>query len=195
LKGDVLSKVIALAYIYQEIGRKIIRKKTMHPMLILIAGLPGSGKTYFAKAFAQKLDAKHLSSDVLRQQLDLKGQYDEGIKKRVYEDMQELTQQYITQGATVVVDATFYKEAVRDLYIGTAEKNKVPYFIIQIKAEEETIQKRLQKKREYSEADFEVYQKIKKSFEPIRQHHLVLWSDKMEMEEMVEKGMAYINFI
>jgi predicted kinase len=164
-------------------------------MLILIAGLPGSGKTYFAKALAQKLNAKHLSSDVLRQQLELKGQYDEGIKKRVYDEMQQLTQQHISEGAVVVVDATFYKEAVRDLFIETAEKNNAPCFIIEIKAEEETIQKRLQRKREYSEADFEVYQKIKKSFEPIHQHHLVLWSDKMEIEEMVEKGVAYINLV
>ena len=164
-------------------------------MLILIAGLPGSGKTYFAKALCKKLEAKWLSSDVIRTQLELRGKYSEEVKALVYEEMLRLSQQYIAEGLDVIVDATFYQKTSRDLFSNIVEGSEVPCFIIEVKAAEETIKKRLQKKREYSEADFEVYQKVKKAFEPIQKEHLVLWSDKMELDEMIEKAMSYINRI
>lgn len=40
-------------------------------MLIIVTGLPGTGKTTFAEAFAQKGHFIHLNSDLIREALGL----------------------------------------------------------------------------------------------------------------------------
>ncbi len=164
-------------------------------MLILISGLPGSGKSFFAEALCKKIGAEYLSSDIIRKRLRLRSQYDERTKQRVYDEMFQRCQQYIDEGRTTVLDATFYKRAVRDLFIQMAEERQVPYLIIQVKADENTIKSRLLRKRTYSEADFEVYKKIRDCFEPFEEDYLELYSDKMTLQEMFEKTIQFIERI
>ena len=60
-------------------------------MLILISGLPGSGKTTLASAFSAKTGAHHLNSDLLRQELGLMGHYDPKDKEKVYASLLDQT--------------------------------------------------------------------------------------------------------
>ncbi len=157
--------------------------------LILVMGLPGSGKTTFATALATAIGAKHLNSDMVRHDAGKRGHYDTASKAAVYNEMIHRTAEYLESGQQVVVDATFYKNKFREPYLKLGKKHGAEIKWIEIKADEETIKKRISKKRKYSEADFEVYKKIKKNYEPLEMPHLVLWSDQMTLDEMMAKAV------
>ncbi|HHM20646.1 MAG TPA: ATP-binding protein [Bacteroidetes bacterium] len=161
--------------------------------LTLVAGLPGTGKTTFARALAAATGAVHLNSDMVRQKMGKQGQYDPASKEIVYKELLHRTAQHLKNNRAVVVDATFYKNKMRKPFIELANKENAPVFWIKIKADENTIKKRVDKKRRYSEADFEVYKKIKATFEPLQLPHLTLWSDRQTVEEMVASAHSFLQ--
>jgi len=162
-------------------------------MIILVFGLPGTGKTYFAEHFAEKLDAVHLNTDNVREKLHFKGHYDGKTKQQVYNELFKQAQMEFKKGADVIVDGTFHLSRRRgQLEKLSKEENKKIYYI-EIKAGKETARKRLKKSRKHSEADIDVYEKIKNEFEPLDNDCLELWSDRDDIEEMMNKAEKYID--
>lgn len=161
------------------------------PLLVLVTGLPGAGKTTFSRALAKALDARHFNTDIIRSNLGLRGRYDERSKQEVYRFMEERVEEALRAGRRVVVDGTFYREALRASFLVLAGKNQSPACWIVIEAPEVIIKERVSQKREYSEADFEVYFKIRDSWEPLNAPHLTLQSGFLET--MVERALAYIS--
>jgi len=159
--------------------------------LFLTTGLPGTGKTTFARALAQRLGAAHLNTDILRAEMGLRGQYGETAKKKVYEALEQRTGQLLAEGKTVVVDGTFYLRSLRKTYQALAEEHKRPIFWFIIEAPEEVVKQRVSQKREYSEADFEVYQKIKAQWEPFEEGQAAHISTG-PLERMVETALTYL---
>lgn len=162
-------------------------------MLILVLGLPGSGKTTFAKAFAERKNAVHLNSDLLRRELGEMGKYSPEDKQKVYETLLERARQALAAGKTVVVDSTFYKEKIREPFRKLAAECRRPLRWVEILANETTIEARLKKPRPDSEADFGVYQKIKSEAEPLEEPHLVLKSDEVSLGEMIEACLEFTS--
>ena len=160
-------------------------------MLIIIMGLPGSGKTYFARAFAKSIGGKHINSDIIRKHQDKQPEYTLTDKAAVYKTMFETVCQLLKRDKIVIVDATFSLQQYRDPYFNFVNKNQIPVNLILIEANAQTIAHRLQKKRPDSDADFAVYKKIRSEFEPLNIEHLVLSSDQLSLEEMVEQGLEF----
>jgi predicted kinase len=161
-------------------------------MLIIISGLPGTGKTSFAEALARKLKIAHLNSDKVRDSMGRRGHYDRETKRLIYETLLQTAENYLKAGQDVIVDATFYKKSYRELYQKLARDYQAPLKWIALTAQESTIKKRVQTKRVYSEADFEVYQKIKATYEPLTIEHLVLSSDRNSISEMLDMAFVYL---
>lgn len=163
-------------------------------MIIIVIGLPGTGKTTFSRGLAHHLNALHLNTDIIRDQLDLRGQYDRKTKNRIYKTMEEQAATALQEGKIVVLDGTFYKQKLRKNYITFAQKLGQPLKWIELKATEKAVKERVQQKRTYSEADYEVYLKVKAAFEPMQQDCLELWNDKdTPMAVLLEKAMAYLE--
>ncbi len=162
-------------------------------MVILVFGLPGTGKTFFSEILAERKNAVHLNTDIIRGKLSLKGRYDEKTKQQVYNELFKKTQMELKKGANVIVDGTFHKSGWREqLEKLVAELHHKIYFI-EIKASEETARKRLSKKRKHSVADIDVYKKINDKFESFNKDFLELWSDKEAIESMIKKAEDYIS--
>lgn len=163
------------------------------PPLILICGLPGSGKSTLARAFALQTGTLHLNSDILRRELSLTGHYLPEEKQKVYDTLLEKTGAALASGLPVVVDSTFYNDAIRRPFRELAAKYRAPIHWIEIKASEATLRRRLQVPRPDSEADFAVYEKIRDSSEPLTDPHLTLWSDEMTLDEMTAAMTDYLQ--
>ena len=162
-------------------------------MLLLLSGLPGSGKTTLAKAYAARYGVAHLNSDVLRREMGLMGHYRPEDKEIVYRTLLERTRQLLEEGKDVVVDSTFYKTSIREPFqqVGAACKAKLLW--VELRANEENIRQRLKTPRPDSEADFDVYQKIRDAYEPIGEPHLVLQTDEMTPDELVAAIYTYVS--
>ena len=108
--------------------------------------------------------------------------------------MQEEAAKAIRQNQHVVVDGTFYKQKLRDSYQVFASQNRVGLKWIELKAKESTIKSRVDKKRLYSEADYEVYLKVKALFEPMKKDCLNLWTDNgVDLNKLVQKALQHLE--
>lgn len=161
-------------------------------MIVIVMGLPGSGKSYFAKRLATIIHAGYISSDKVRKTLIARRTYVEEEKELVYADMLEQMQQVIRENKDVVLDATFYKDAIRKKFIQAAGE-KIEIIFIEIIAGEELIQERLKQKRADSEADFSVYKIIRGRWEPLQQAHLQLESTNNNIDSMLDKTLKYLD--
>ncbi len=161
-------------------------------MIVIVFGLPGSGKSYFAGRFADTIKADYISSDRLRKKIFPKRAYSENEKLSVYTKMLTQVKKHIGQNKNLVFDATFYRNDIRKQFIDEAgEGNNIAF--IEIHSAEPLIRKRLQQTRTDSDADFGVYQKIKAAWEPLHENHLILESTDNNICNMLNKAAAYLR--
>jgi len=172
----------------------------MHPgkvvdsaQLVVVCGLPGTGKTSLAAAIAEALGALHLNTDRVRVALGLQGHYAEADKAVVYATMYRQAGEALLAGRAVVLDGTFSSEGERERVHELAREIDGASRWIEVKASEELVRERVSVKRAFSEADFAVYLKIRAQWQPLRDPHLVLWSAKDNLGAMTRDAIAWLR--
>ncbi|UCG42487.1 MAG: AAA family ATPase [candidate division WOR-3 bacterium] len=166
---------------YFSLAWKYARKLGQKPKLIVVFGLPGTGKTYLAQKLAARLDAFHLMTDSIRKQLmglplwtrqfsgyD-KGIYAPSVSSKVYREMMRRGREFLKAGQTVILDATFLREDSRARVAEMAGRLKAPVLFVQAHCPEKTVASRMRRrKREqtFSDADLAVYRRMKRRFAP-----------------------------
>jgi predicted kinase len=161
--------------------------------MIVIFGLPGSGKSTLSKALAEKIEAVHLNTDMIRDQLGKRGLYSQADKENVYEHLLLRAEQELRQNHTVIVDATFTQEARRERFWTLASRLGIPIQWILMEASEDVIKKRVSKKRAFSEADFHVYKELLQTANYETSNALSLRSDILKLDELIECALGYIK--
>ena len=162
-------------------------------MIILVAGLPGSGKSYFASQLALKIDASYINSDLVRKALGTLGKYTFKDKLEVYSKMVSLAESSLRKGRPAIVDATFYLQSTRNMFIELARKYASVIHMIVVYADEGLIKQRLSLPRKDSEADFSVYKQVKTEFEGLKFPHLELESTDDNIETMLNRAVNYLE--
>jgi len=153
------------------------------PLLILMSGLSGSGKTWLAQRLAPLLHAVHLRSDVERKRLAglgessrsgaavAKGMYSAGFTRRVYEHLAGATEDVLAGRYNVIVDATFARRDDRGVFRKLARRLGTGVCLIHCRAPHELLVKRIVARHlqgeDPSEADVSVLDWQKEHWEPI----------------------------
>ena len=161
--------------------------------MILVCGLPGTGKTFFAERLAKSLEIRHLNTDGTRERLGLRGHYDPKVKEQVYQSMFALSGQYLKWGDDVLLDATFHKANRRRQALDTAREHGASVYVIQVEARELLVRNRLDRPRADSEADEMVYHNLKDEREAILLPHLTLISGDYTLNNMLEIAQHYLS--
>ncbi len=137
--------------------------------------MPGVGKTSLAKELVKLLHAILLSSDKVRKELVDAPKYTIKEKERVYDVLFLLAKYLSSAGVDCVIDASFFKENLRRKAlekIGIPKKNVV---MVECVCPEDVVISRISsRKKDYSDADVQVYKKIKKQYEPIKMNHITI---------------------
>ncbi len=164
-------------------------------MLIVICGLPGTGKSTLAKAVAERINAVHISSDSIRMKMLKERTYSDKEKEKVYEAMFAEAEGLLKDRKNVILDATFYKKELREKARRISMKVGTGFLIVECVTHEGLLRERLfarKKEKSESEADFAVYKKVKGIFEPIEEKHLVA-DTSLPLEKQVQLVEKYLG--
>lgn len=86
----------------------------MKPKTILVFGLPGAGKTYFASKLAATLGIVHINNDALRE-LHNDWDFSDAGRLRQAHRMRDVAKEYRQHGQSVVLDFVCPKQEYRDI--------------------------------------------------------------------------------
>ena len=93
----------------------------MNNTIYIAVGLPGSGKSTYAKNFIKGKDIEYLSSDELRAVFG-KSEDDQSVTPLVFGHIKRKVDEYLKNGKNVLVDATSVNRRERTDYINSAKK-------------------------------------------------------------------------
>ncbi len=146
------------------------------PAVVLVIGVPGSGKTTVASEIADFLGFPLVTTEVVRVELlgidrvDEDKDFSPEELEQTYKVMSLITDFLLAGRTGVVVDGVFRTEAQRQNIIDIADKHKAPILCFQVTCEEETLLERIKARKAagtVSPAGEVAYRKIASEFEPV----------------------------
>jgi hypothetical protein len=151
------------------------------PLLFIVSGLTGTGKSTIALKLAIDYHAHRISTDIFRKELagiDKFERHHDAIDTGLYspekidytyEKVMKKAASLLKKGENVVLDGTFQKEKYRDMARKIAKENNALFIPIQCTCPDDVakgwLEERL-KKKTASDGRWEVYLSQKKTFEP-----------------------------
>lgn len=145
------------------------------PVFVAVSGLPGTGKSHFCRRLAERLPSIILESDASRKVLFLSPSYSLAESGRLFKAVHLLIKELLQKGVSVILDATNLSERYREYLYSIAERLEVKLILVRVEAPpsvvRERLRARLKNSDESSDADWEVYQKMKHSVDKITRKH------------------------
>ena len=147
------------------------------PVLVVVSGLPGTGKSYFCSRLAERLPSIILESDALRKTLFPQPSYSQTESTRLFKTIRLLVERLLKRGLSLILDATNLSERYREYFYSIADRLDVKLVLVSVEAPpflvKERLEARLKNPQEKSDASWEVYQKMSYSVEKIIRKHYV----------------------
>ncbi|MDQ3838709.1 MAG: AAA family ATPase [Thermoproteota archaeon] len=150
-------------------------------MIILFSGLPGVGKTRLAHELAPLINGVVLSTDKIRKEMISRPTYTKEEKELIY-DVMLLVAKYLhnsCSGVNCILDATFNtEESRRQARQKFADITVEQICIVECICPENIVISRLKARRgDYSDADIEIYKKMKQVYEPVKEKYRHIVAD------------------
>jgi len=145
------------------------------PTFIIISGLPGTGKSYFCNRLAERLPFLILESDALRKVLSPAPSYSSQESSRLFRAVHLLIERLLKKGVSLILDATNLSERYREHLYSITDRLDIKLILVRVEAPPEVVYERLKARRENpeskSDADWEVYQRMKPSVQKIHRNY------------------------
>lgn len=162
-------------------------------MMILVVGPPGSGKTFFSEHLAELIGAVHLNINIIRNRMGRKGRYDEKTENLAFLNLLDQAADYLASGRDVIVEGTYPKNEQRKIVADIARNAGLPAILIEILADDKTVEERLKNERKFNSNDIAFYRRMKNEYEPVTGERLILWSDREDLEVNLARAQKYIR--
>lgn len=94
-------------------NNKMSKTVPPQPLLILMYGFPGAGKTAFARQFCEHIQSAHVQGDRIRSELFETPRYDKQENAVITQLMDYMTGEFLNAGLSVVYDANAMRLAQR----------------------------------------------------------------------------------
>lgn len=155
------------------------------PVLILMCGLTGTGKSTLAAALGEVLAAEVVTADEVRKRmagvpaeagrdepLDT-GLYAPAMNAQVYEALHAAAECTLRRGRNVILDATYRRRSDRAAAGTMARRLGAELFVIECTAPERAVRERIERRRNegggWSDGRWEVYLQQRAAFEPLEE--------------------------
>ena len=165
-------------------GLALLPERVSKPALIVISGLPGTGKSYLSQKLAERTPFLLLETDALRKMLFPSPRYTAGESYRLFRACHLLIEGLLREGMRVIFDATNLMERHRERLYHIADQLGAKPIIVQVQALPELVRQRLEERalgvqpEVRSEADWSVYEKLRPTVQWIRRNHFVVDTSK-----------------
>jgi hypothetical protein len=153
------------------------------PLLIITGGTIGTGKSTIARALSKALGWEWVRADVLRKELARvsplehrfeefhQGIYSPEFSQKTYQTLFQRARKDLEAGESVILDASFKKQADRQTALGLARNTQADFLFVECQCSDEEIRKRLDRrareKNEPSDGRWELLAEQKKDYDPV----------------------------
>ena len=191
---DIATLRQALSSDLHEYPQKIAHER----YLIVLSGLPGTGKSHFANELSQRIPVLIVGSDRMRKALVARPKYNPGEHTRVFSDCHQLIEDLLQEGYRVVFDATNLTDGFRHTLYDIAEKTKTPLSIIWFTAPIDMVRSRLDARAaglsidSHSDADWQIHCRLRPGEEPINRPHLIVDSSQ-DITPVLDQVVRLVN--
>lgn len=150
------------------------------PLLVLMVGPPGSGKSYLARRLVSALDATLVQTDVIRKQRFRHPRYTPPEHAAVYRLAHQQLRRLLEQGRSAVFDATNLLEDKRRVVYGLAEEAGARLLIVWTYAPAAVVAERMVGREagrdltDASDATWDIYLRLRRRMDPIPRPHFVV---------------------
>ena len=148
------------------------------PKLLMLAGLPGSGKSTFAERINTLQPFLTVETDRLRKTLVPQPQYSPAEHYRMFRACHSLIDEFLAKGYPVLFDATNITERNRKPVYAIANRRRVPLEVVVLSAPVEVIRQRLEEREAgqdpdtWSDAGWLIYSRMASAWQDVRRPHM-----------------------
>jgi predicted kinase len=108
------------------------------PLMILLYGFPGAGKTYFARQLCEHLQAVHIYDDRIRHELFDEPRYDKQENTIVTQLMDYMSEEFLNNGLSAVYDTNTMRLSQRRVLRDMARKMHAQPLLIWVQIDTES---------------------------------------------------------
>jgi aminoglycoside phosphotransferase family enzyme/predicted kinase len=170
------------ARVFWLLALQALEEPRRRSCLILVGGLPGTGKSTLARTLAIQAGFELVRSDQVRKELAAAagvepsgsstaysgGIYSPDWNERTYAECLRRARAALFDGKRVIVDATFRSESRRLQFLDMAAAVAAPVLVLICRADDSIVRARLEARRDdLSDADWAIYREAARAWEPL----------------------------